>query len=159
MTPKRTHPTGNARPYLRLAGMSLASFVAMYGLMYAMVNTAANAYNNVNQVYMAGLMTGAMVLIELAVMRGMYPSARANAAIAAAGITLLAGSWCLIRDQSSVGDRQFLRSMIPHHAGAILMCQEAPIRGADVKALCRTIVTGQEAEIRQMKELLAHGSG
>lgn len=44
----------------------------MYLLMYAMVNTVDNVYVNVNQVYMASLMTAPMVIIELLVMRGMY---------------------------------------------------------------------------------------
>jgi uncharacterized protein (DUF305 family) len=28
--------------------------------------------------------------------------------------------------QGAVGDDQFLRSMIPHHSGAILMCEQGP---------------------------------
>ena len=44
--------------------------------------------------------------------------------------------------------------MIPHHAGAILMCQNAPLQAAELKQLCRSIVTSQEAEIAKMKALL-----
>ena len=51
--------------------------------MYAMVDSFANVYPNLNQAYMAALMTAPMVLIELAVMRGMYTNTRANIAIAA----------------------------------------------------------------------------
>ena len=145
--------------YARLALMTAFSFVSMYVLMYSMTNTGRDIYNSLNQVYMAGLMTGAMVLIELATMRGMYPDRRANAAIAVASLVLLFGSWQLIRDQGAVGDRQFLRSMIPHHAGAVLMCREAPVHDPDVRALCRTIIEGQENEIRQMKALLERRSG
>ncbi|MBD4094069.1 DUF305 domain-containing protein, partial [Xanthomonas citri pv. citri] len=49
------------------------SFVAMYALMYAMVDQWANVYNNVNQFYMAGLMAAPMLLIELWLMSSMYP--------------------------------------------------------------------------------------
>jgi uncharacterized protein (DUF305 family) len=35
----------------------------------------------------------------------------------------------------AVGDKQFLRSMIPHHAGAILMCEKASIKDAEIRAL------------------------
>jgi len=52
--------------------MALLSFLAMYGLMYAMVDSAANVYPNLNQLYMAGLMTVPMVLLELALMGSMY---------------------------------------------------------------------------------------
>jgi len=48
-----------------------------------------------------------------------------------------------------------LRSMIPHHAGAILMCEQAPIRDAEIRKLCETIISGQQAEIDQMKRKLA----
>lgn len=57
----------------------------------------------------------------------------------------------MIREQTGVTDAQFLKSMIPHHAGAILMCEKAPLQDKEVKALCQGIVTGQRAEIAQMK--------
>lgn len=68
---------------------------------------------------------------------------------------MFAGSFVLIRTQTTVGDRQFLRSMIPHHSGAILMCREAPIRDAEIKALCGGIIRSQQREIDQMKTILA----
>jgi uncharacterized protein (DUF305 family) len=60
----------------------------------------------------------------------------------------------LLRQQTAISDRQFLRSMIPHHGGAILMCQEAPLRDARIVELCKSIVASQRAEIEQMKTLL-----
>ena len=39
----------------------------------------------------------------------------------ALSLVALAVLWILIRQQAAITDRQFLRSMIPHHAGAILM--------------------------------------
>jgi hypothetical protein len=42
--------------YRHLLIMVILSFVSMYILMYAMVNTLDNVYNNFNQFYMAGLM-------------------------------------------------------------------------------------------------------
>jgi uncharacterized protein (DUF305 family) len=44
--------------------------------------------------------------------------------------------------------------MIPHQAGAILMCQEAAIQDQEIKELCRNIISGQQAEIDQMKAKL-----
>ncbi len=32
-----------------------------------------------------------------------------------------------IERQAGIGDRQFLRAMIPHHAAALLMCEKAPV--------------------------------
>jgi hypothetical protein len=67
--------------YRHLGLMTLLSFVSMYVLMYAMVNAFSNVYNSINQVYMAGLMTAPMVIIELVVMRGMYQDKRCNGMI------------------------------------------------------------------------------
>lgn len=60
----------------------------------------------------------------------------------------------LIRQQSAISDKQFLRSMIPHHAGAILMCERAPISDSEIKELCQAITSSQQAEIDQMKAVL-----
>ncbi len=59
--------------YLRLTGMTVLSFVSVYGLMYGMVDRSENVFNSFNQVYMAGLMTAPMVAIELLLMGNMYP--------------------------------------------------------------------------------------
>ena len=140
--------------YRRFAVMIGLHFIAMYVFMYAMVNSFANVFNNFNQVYMAALMTSSMVLIELPLMWSMYKSKKLNIAILAVGFLLLVGSLFAIREQAAINDRQFLRSMIPHHAGAILMCQEASLRDQEITDLCRGIVAGQQAEIDQMKAKL-----
>lgn len=140
--------------YGRFLLMITLHFIAMYIFMYAMVNDFANVFNNFNQVYMAALMTSSMVLIELPLMMGMYKSKKFNAIIIAVGLVVLVGSFLLIRKQSAISDQQFLRSMIPHHAGAILMCEEASIEDREIQELCRGIVAGQQAEIDQMKAKL-----
>jgi|UPI0003FB3022 hypothetical protein len=58
--------------------MTALSFIAMFVLMYAMVDRFANVYPNLNQFYMAGLMAAPMVIIELLVMRAMYPDMKMN---------------------------------------------------------------------------------
>ena len=99
----------HAKHYLHLAIMAGLSFIAMYILMYSMVDQFANVYNSVNQFYMAGLMTAPMVLIELAVMREMYKSPKANIAVIAVSLIALVGFFFAIRQQTAVGDAQFLR--------------------------------------------------
>lgn len=140
--------------YSRFLLMIMLHFIAMYIFMYAMVNSFGNVFNSFNQVYMAALMTASMVLIELPLMLAMYKSKKVNAAIIAVGLTVVVGSFLLIRKQGAISDRQFLRSMIPHHAGAILMCEEASLEDSEIKELCRNIIAGQQAEIDQMKAKL-----
>jgi hypothetical protein len=140
--------------YTRLLVMAGASFIAMYLLMYAMVDVLDNVIPNLNQFYMAGLMAAPMVLIELFLMRSMYPNKKLNAIIAFTSAALLIIFFLLIRQQTAITDKQFLKSMIPHHAGAILMCKKASLEDPEIKALCRVIIAGQQAEIDQMKAKL-----
>ena len=140
--------------YRRLALMAVLSFAAMYVLMYAMVNTFDNTLPNFNQFYMAGLMAAPMVLIELALMGKMYPNKRANIAVGAASMVLGVAFWLAIRTQAGIGDEQFLKSMIPHHAGAILMCEKADVTDPEIRKLCDQIIRSQQSEIDQMKSLL-----
>lgn len=130
------------------------SFAVMYTLMYSMVDAVDSVYNNVNQVYMAGLMAAPMVAIELLVMGAMYRNKRLNAILLATSLLLTAVFFFGIRRQVAVSDAQFLRSMIPHHAGAILMCQEAAITDSTIKELCGNIIVSQQKEINLMKGLL-----
>jgi uncharacterized protein (DUF305 family) len=141
--------------YLRLAAMVGLSFVAMYVLMYAMVDELGNALPNLNQAYMAGLMTAPMLMLELLLMGHMYANKKLNAGLIVGGVLLLGLCWLGIREQAAIGDEQFLKSMIPHHAGAILMCKEAPLRDPEVKQLCAGIIESQQAEIAQMQARLA----
>ena len=140
--------------YRHLLVMAVLSFASMYVLMYAMVNVFDNVYSNVNQSYMAGLMTAPMVVIELVVMRGMYHDRTRNLLIVAGSIVAGVVCFLFVRQQTAVSDRQFLRSMIPHHAAAVLMCEQAPIEDQEIRMLCRSILSSQRAEIDQMKAIL-----
>lgn len=141
--------------YAGLAWMAVLSFVAMYVLMYAMVDRVDNVYSNLNQFYMAGLMAMPMVVIELVLMTSMYSNRRLNTAIIAGCVVAAAAFWFGIREQGGISERQSLRSMIPHHAGAILMCEQTEMTDAAVLSLCREIISSQKSEIDRMKSLLA----
>jgi uncharacterized protein (DUF305 family) len=140
--------------YRKLWIMAVLSFISMYILMYAMVNSISNVFNNVNEFYMAGLMTAPMIPIEIFLMRSMYKDPRRNALMLAISVLLGLAFFFLIRQQGAVSDKQFLRSMIPHHAGAILMCEQASIQDAEIQELCKTIISSQQEEIDKMKAKL-----
>jgi hypothetical protein len=155
--PAGDHSARHANPYLKLALMAVLSFIAMFILMYAMVDRVGNALPNLNQAYMAALMAAPMVLIELALMGHMYRNKAWNVIAMAASAAVGVGAFVLIREQTAIGDEQFLASMIPHHAGAILMCEEAPVTDVDIQRLCQSILRSQQAEIAQMKAMLRAG--
>lgn len=143
--------------YKKLLIMAVLSFISMYILMYAMVDKFANVIPNINQFYMAGLMAAPMVIIEIILMRDMYKNKNLNLIIMAASVIALIVFFVSIRQQAGVSDRQFLKSMIPHHAAAILMCEKTKIEDAEIQALCNEIVSGQQQEIEQMKNMIEKG--
>jgi uncharacterized protein (DUF305 family) len=126
----------------------------MYALMYAMVDRFANVIPNINQFYMAGLMTMPMIIFEVVLMRSMYMNKKLNTMIFAIGAVALVAFFLFIRQQSFVSDRQFLKSMIPHHASAILMCENADLQDLEIRELCASIVSSQQQEIDWMKAKL-----
>ena len=65
-------------------------------------------------------------------------------------VVILVAAWFGVRQQAAVGDIQFARSMIPHHSGAILMCRQADLRDAELKALCQRIIKDQLEEIAEL---------
>ena len=134
--------------------MAVLSFATMFVLMYAMVDVWENVYPNLNQAYMAGLMAAPMVVIELVVMRGMYHNKKLNALLIAGSVALGVLFFAGIRQQTFISDTQFIRSMIPHHSGAILMCNEASLQDQELRELCKNINASQAEEIRQMKAIL-----
>lgn len=101
------------------------------------------------------LMTVApMALVRLATMRQMYPHKKLNLLLYTGFALTFALSTYAMRTQAMVGDEQFLRAMIPHHSGAILMCSQASITDPEIKALCRQIEESQAKEIKQMQDIL-----
>ena len=78
----------------------------------------------------------------------------ANVAIIAMAAIVLIGSFTMIRKQTAVADVQFIKSMVPHHSGAILMCRQATLSDAELKKLCDNITQGQRSEITQMNAIL-----
>ncbi len=130
-------------------------FIIMYLVMYTMIASLDHFYFNLNNVYMTLMMVSPMAILMLVFMRSMYPSKRTNLLIGGAAALVFAVSFWGMRTQAAVGDAEFLRSLIPHHSGAILMCKEAELKDPEVLGLCEEIVSSQAREIAQMKALLA----
>lgn len=137
-----------------LVVMLAAHFVAMFVLMYSMVDRMGSVYLNINQVYMALLMVAPTGLTMLLLMPSMYPNKKVNYLIGIGSIVALVLFYGFIRTQAFVGDKQFLRSMIPHHSGAILMCEKSKLSDPEILRLCSQIIDSQKREIDEMARIL-----
>ncbi len=147
-------PGANKMRYKKLVFMVIISFITMFILMYSMVDSFANVITNINQFYMAGLMTASMIIIEMALMGSMYMNKKINVFIIAISAVVLVSCFLFIRNQIAVSERQFLKSMIPHHAAAILMVKETEINDPEIKKLANDIISSQQIEIDFMKDKL-----
>lgn len=143
------------RMYKKLAIVISINAVVMFLIMFVNLWSASHFHVNVNRVYMALLMVAPMLLLMVAVMRSMYTNKAANIAIQAGCVVAIVALVVAIRMQTGVGDRQFLRSMIPHHSSAITMCEEADITDPQILSLCDEIVRAQKDEIAEMERILA----
>jgi DUF305 family protein family protein len=87
-------------------------------------------------------------------MRSMYPNKRFNLVILFSSLCVFVLLFFCLRRQVAISDKEFLKSMIPHHAGALLMCKHASLQDPEIKALCKNIAASQQEEIDFMKAKL-----
>lgn len=144
--------------YMMLGLNIILSLIIMYFLMFEMIWSGSAFFNNLNMAYMALTMAMPMGILMLMLMGSMYRDRKLNAALYAVFALLFVLAFWGVRAQAMIGDKQFVRSMIPHHAGAILMCNRARVRDAEIRQLCfgpNGIVQSQTREIKQMEGILA----
>jgi len=154
----RMSPQMMRHHYLMLGSNLLVSAVIMYFVMFTMIWSPDEFFNNLNMFYMALMMATPMGILMLLVMGSMYRNRRWNMVLYGAFAVVFILSFYAMRHQSLIGDRQFLRSMIPHHSGAVLMCRRASIENQEIRELCANIIASQTREIKQMERILAnHG--
>ena len=146
------------RQHYKMLAVNLGlSLVIMYVAMFAMIWSSGEFIQNINFFYMALVMWAPMAIVMMLTMKSMYRNARLNLMLYALFALVFALSFAGIRAQALVGDREFLRSMIPHHSGALTMCNRASIRDAEIRELCfgpNGIIQSQSREIKQMEGIL-----
>lgn len=149
------HPQRMKSGYRSLAIQTVISGIIMYLVMFVMIDRLSSFFNNLNMVYMTLMMIAPMVVLMVLAMRDMFPSKTLNAALLIGSAVAFFGSFALIRTQTTIDDTEFLRSMIPHHSGAILMCEQVNLSNPELRTLCANIIQSQRDEIEQMKAMLA----
>ena len=151
---EENNPNHSLAMYKRFALMAVAMFVAMYFIMYAMIDGLQNLIPNINNLYMTLLMVSAMLIIEIWIMKGMYENKKINWAIITVSLAIGIFSWFGIREQLFVGDKEFVKGMIPHHAAAVLMSEKAKLTDPELIELQKNILETQAKEIELMKRKL-----
>ena len=140
--------------YGKFALMMTVSFIIMYAVMYLNTYAFDHVYFSMTRFYMTFLMISPMALIMLGFMRGMYKNRKINVSIVAASVIVFALALIFVRSQTFVGDREWMKAMIPHHSIAILTSERADIKDPEVRKLADGIIETQKKEIKEMKQLL-----
>ena len=161
-SPERTTPDGpsaggsgdESASYLRFGAMIATSVLVMFALKYTSTFALSHVEFSETRSYMALMMGGAMAIIMLLFMLGMYRNTRVNAAIVLGSLVLMAVMLFLVRSQTTVQDQSYMRAMIPHHSIAILTSERAEITDVRVRALANEIILAQRREIDEMQWLL-----
>jgi len=134
--------------------MLIISFCIMYAVMFLNVDKADHIYLSLSRLYMSLLMVSPMAILMLILMKMMYKDKKTNKIIAVISISVFILSLILVRTQTPIGDKQYMKAMIPHHSSAILTSKHADIKDPEVKELSEKIIKSQEEEIAQMKAIL-----
>jgi hypothetical protein len=153
-TPDDEQARQSRRMYLRFGAMILTSMVVMYAVMFLGSWEWSHVRFSESRLFMTLTMGGAMVVVMMAWMLGMYRSARANIAIIAVGVLMIAGGVALDRTQATVQDSSFMSGMIPHHSLAITRSERATLNDVRVCELGVEISEAQRREISEMEWLV-----
>ena len=140
--------------YGTFALMMLTSFVVMYAAMYLNTYELDHVYFSVTRFYMTFLMVAPMALIMLWFMRGMYRNKKLNLTIVGVSVIAFTLALIFVRSQTFIGDKAYMRAMIPHHSIAIMTSRRADIKDPEVRKLADGIIEAQVREIGEMKRLL-----
>lgn len=126
--------------------------IQVFIMPFVMVNSVEDVYFSMSQGYMGAFMGTAMVVVDGLVWHSL--PWWVWILTVAFGVAAVVG----FRAQVGIGDREYLRDMIPHHSMAILTSKKR-LDSPDnrVTRLAEEIIITQKREIAQMRFMLNHG--
>ncbi len=140
--------------YWRFAGMIVTAMILMFGVMYLNTYVFEHVLWSETRFWMTFVMGAVMAVVMLAFMLNMYKNRMINIAIFAGSIIVFSLSLWLVRSQSTIGDAEYMKAMIPHHSIAIMTSERAQISDPRVRKLADEIIESQRREIAEMKYLI-----
>lgn len=138
----------------RFFAMIATSTIVMFPLMYQLVYSADHATFSLTRLVSSVVMGCVMAVTMLAFMWKMYAGPSTKLAVLVGSIALGAIVLAINRQQTLIGDVDFMKSMIPHHSIAINNARNANIRDPRVRKLADGIIRAQVKEIAEMKLLV-----
>ena len=136
--------------------MVIGSFIVQYVIMSAiMANSYVNITNSMGKFYLSSIMAFMMGILEVFMHDFSHHTTHTSYYMPL--FIGLAVALILYRFQIGVTDKQYLNEMIEHHSMAILTSDEILKKTSNyhVRRLASQIAETQQAEIKQMKQMVA----
>ena len=136
--------------------MVIGSFIIQYVIMSAiMTNSYVNITNSMGKLYLSSIMAFMMGILEVFMHDFSHHTTHTSYYVPL--FIGLAVALILYRFQIGVTDKQYLNEMIEHHSMAILTSDEILKKTSNyhVRRLASQIAETQQAEIKQMKQMVA----
>ena len=140
--------------YVKFAVMLATSFVIMYLVMFLNADVLDHVMLSHTRSYMTILMIAPMAFTMLLFMWDMYENKKVNFVIIVVSVVVFIATLVGLRQQSFIGDVQWMKAMIPHHSSAIMVSQKAHLEDPEAIKLAEDIIEAQKREIAQMKKML-----
>lgn len=140
--------------YWRFAAMIATSTTLMFGVMYLNTFALEHVLWSETRFWMAFVMGAVMAVVMLSFMINMYKNKVINIAIFVGSVLIFALALWLVRSQSTIGDVEYMKAMVPHHSIAIMTSERAQINDPRVRKLADEIIESQRREIAEMKYLI-----
>ena len=140
--------------YGKFAIMMATSFIIMYAIMFLNADVFDHVMLSHTRTYMTILMIAPMAFTMLLFMWGMYKDRNTNFTILGLSVIVFIATLVGLRQQTFIGDVQWMKAMIPHHSSAIMVSQKAHLKDPEAIKLAEDIIEAQEREIAQMKKMI-----
>ena len=140
--------------YWRFAAMIATSTTLMFGVMYLNTFALEHVLWSETRFWMVFVMGAVMAVVMLSFMLNMYKNKVINIAIFVGSVLIFALALWLVRSQSTIGDVEYMKAMVPHHSIAIMTSERAQINDPRVRKLADEIIESQRREIAEMKYLI-----
>lgn len=140
--------------YGKFAIMMGTSFIIMYAVMFLNTDVFDHVMLSHTRTYMTILMVAPMAFTMLLFMWGMYTNKKMNFIILGLSVIIFIIALVGLRQQTLIGDEQWMKAMIPHHSSAIMASQKAHLKDPEAIKLAEEIIEAQEREIAKMKKMI-----
>lgn len=140
--------------YSKFAIMMGTSFIIMYAVMFLNADVFDHVMLSYTRTYMTILMVAPMAFTMLLFMWGMYTNKKMNFIILGLSVIIFIIALVGLRQQTFIGDEQWMKAMIPHHSSAIMVSQKAHLKDPEAIKLAEEIIEAQEREIAKMKKMI-----